>query len=104
MEKTTGTIIRTALNKLSPQPTVPSSEDVYNGIELDEDEIEVALYEARKKKYFHLKQEQYWNSVNVEDPETILTAEQWFDLFKASYDVSNAPFEKIVKTLCLYFA
>jgi hypothetical protein len=34
--------------------------DPYKDIELTPEEIEAALYEGKKKKYFHEKSKEYW--------------------------------------------
>ena len=41
-------------------------DDFYHGIELTEDEVTMAILEAKRKKYFHVKNMEYWQ--NLESP------------------------------------
>jgi len=44
--------------------------DVYESIELTEEEIKAAIYEAKKKKYFHEKHKEYWQSLEHAEART----------------------------------
>ncbi len=103
--QTQGSRIRTQLSRLAPdKSTLENSEDTYNAITLDADEEKVALYEAKKKKFFQIRQADYWNSVNKTDEILTYDAGTWFELFKTKYNVENEIFHDIVWKLCLYFA
>lgn len=73
---------------------------------LSEDEAAQAIYEGRKKKYFQMKQEAYWASVDRPEPLLTLNADEWLELFMTEprHDLSNATFKTILTSLCAYFS
>lgn len=45
-----------------------STMNIYESIELTPEEIEAALLEGRKKKYFHVKHREYWETQDKTKP------------------------------------
>jgi hypothetical protein len=41
---------------MNPQP----KDNIFESVELTVEELESAIYEAKKKKWFHLQHEAYW--------------------------------------------
>lgn len=69
-EKTSGNSVKKYLDQLSPEgkELMTPEPEMYSEIELDENELEAALREARKKKYFQQKTAAYWNDVVLSEP------------------------------------
>jgi hypothetical protein len=44
----------------------------YESIELTEEEIKAAIYEGKKRKYFHERNKDYWQSIESKKGETCI--------------------------------
>lgn len=47
-------------------------DDFYHGVELTEDEVAMAILEAKRKKWFHMKHADYWESLESKKGKTKL--------------------------------
>jgi DNA replication protein DnaC len=111
--------INALLSTLAPEKTSENSEllepDKYSDIELDENELEDALREARKKKYFRQANDTYWQTkVLGEETYQSYTAETLAKELKRTPIGTDANGEfkyfeidehnrEVVKQLCYYF-
>ncbi len=78
--------------------------DIYNHVELTEEETKQALFEARQKKSAHLKHIEYLKKLNGKIEYPTFTAEEVFEMVKTNAKLEIDEFnEGIIKELCLYF-
>jgi DNA replication protein DnaC len=98
----TGTIIKQALDELTPQSKTEPILENYDDIQLDELETQEALRKGREEKHYRLKREEYNEKIRKQHEVLIFTAPELFTQFQNSFDVDvdNAP---IVLNLCRYF-
>lgn len=87
----------------------------FAAMQLDENELEEALREGRKKKYFQIKNKEYWDKLSVEEETAkLLTAEELgkalvktpvgFDSNgKEIYFKIDDDNREVVKMMCYYF-
>lgn len=98
------------VRKLAPKEQLPpATESQFDDVELDEEELEAALLEARRRKHFRLEREKYAERILTPDSFPTLTAE---DLGRGvaktpladgklfTIDEAN---REAIKLLCLYF-
>lgn len=78
--------------------------DLYNHIELTEEEIKMALFEARLKKDGQIKLSEYAKKVNRTIEYITFTAEEVFEMVKHLPDFTLDEFNsEIILNLCYYF-
>lgn len=103
-----GNIIKNRLEELAPsQETI---QEDYDNIELTESEIELALADARKKKFYKKKQQDWWNEINSKPTWFTPSADDFKRMLLKTKSKSGKDFQitdwnrEVVDQLCLYFS
>ncbi len=81
----------------------PQDSENFDSIELDENEIETALSNARKEKYYQLRRIAYRDSLIADIKPPKFTADQMKESYGKLYSIDSEN-ETIVTNLCKYFA
>src|SRR5688572_14149410 len=102
--------ISETMDKAAPsKEQLPPATENFDQVELDEQEREDALRDARRRKHFKLQTAQYWDKVNTAEQFPLLSAEQLGNLLKQTelpdgklFQIDEANREA-VRLLCYYF-
>lgn len=103
----TGSILREALRF---QPSAEITPNPYSEVELDENEIESALRDAREKKHFELQRKKYAESMVAPKKFYEPTAADLKLILMSTVSKNGDPYvinqsnESVINQLCLYFA
>lgn len=79
---------------------------MYDDVQLTDEEVKEALYEARKKRYYINKQKEYWNSINSKSEWHGITEARLYDYYatKLMRTINRKPTEKSLNILKLLTA
>lgn len=103
----TGTILKQALQSQHSAEITPNP---YNEVELDENEIEEALREAREKKHFEMKRKSYAQNIVAQKQWYEPTANELKIVLSTTVSKNGDPYiineknEEIINQLCYYFS
>jgi DNA replication protein DnaC len=99
----TGTEIQKHLEGLTPSLKMEKTLELFENIQLTEEETIEGLRAAREKKYYLLKQIEYRERMNRSKNYPCFTATELYDIFKMQFDV-DADNVDVITNICKYFA
>ena len=105
-----GDQLKKQLTELSPDSQEPTITNLFEDVELNEVEIEEALRAGREKKFYELRQKEYWNKIAAGETWKKPNARELYDRLLQTRSQTGDRFQltdwnkSVIHNLCLYFA